>query len=976
MKHLNLHIIIMCLVAYLGSMATASAQSDTVIIKTPAMDVEVGQEICIPFTVENFDSLGGFQFALRWDPETYEYTIRNLGPLPNVRINDSLIHDGSLRVVWTNNDLTGQTLADGDTLMMICFVVQSDRDPEIQLDYQMVPEFIGANPADMRPYKFDLGEISITNLLDCGLIPICEQSVTVQYYDSIEIHAKDLISNIDYMAACHGFDKDSILIAHRGYPGLPSLSFGCDDITIPFTEVDLLRPDGSILCSTKIKWLLSDRYRNCGSRDECAVMAMACPETVAYVMTPMDTFIITPSMLLANYETLSQCRGFSIHDYKVINRNEADATPQSELLFTCENIKLPQNDIAIVGPDGEMCYVNMIWYGQCDNENTKPCNASNQCISSMEVLFEPGTVVSMSDIVADIDNLNACYDPAAYSYKLINLSQPNAEYGDSIVFNCDNIYSPTYVGLVVIDNRLTNPTTTAQVICKTQIDWNIPDNLDNCGNGQRSCIDPSRCTQVSITVDSVFTRMDYTSLLDMTDAPDSCDDVQYSNQYTSLTLEGSNSASSFLIGCVDYAAEQEIPMSVVKQNVNGGTLIIADWCISELSMDSVASVCNPDNVPDGFVPINISNNVALTMELNGNPLTPNGPYQHLMVRTQILDIFNELKPVVSTAIGTQATTLDMVLLSSALINDAADAMVAIAGDIDYSGSLTTKDVIAMRRHILGLEINESIGQPFMIEEQFDRSDLDPFDFDNSFSKYQFDGPSFDRTSLTFEIGVYGDLNNSFVIKSNVRSAESKQILADDRMVKKGESIAIPLQLSEADLQALSLSLSADGLSINRIESDYTGTTLLTNAIDDQHHNLSFFSPGAPKAFKIVVHATALEDGRLSDMINISNDILAEAIYSDLSRDDVELAWTTTLDKGPEEVCYYPNPTAQSLIIEASEHYVGGTAEVYSILGQRLHSADITARHLELPVHELGAKGMILIRIKNDQYQKTFRVEVL
>ncbi len=91
-------------------------------------DVFVGTNVCIPLTVENFDSVAVLQGGIMWDPNqlmftgTQGYALPSMNPFSSFNI-DTLA--GKTSFVWT--DLSGgadpQSLNDGEAIFEICFDV-------------------------------------------------------------------------------------------------------------------------------------------------------------------------------------------------------------------------------------------------------------------------------------------------------------------------------------------------------------------------------------------------------------------------------------------------------------------------------------------------------------------------------------------------------------------------------------------------------------------------------------------------------------------------------------------------------------------------------------------------------------------------------------------------------------------------------------------------------------------------------------
>jgi|GEM_PF-3098733 len=98
-----------------------------IIFTLPTLTANVGDNICAPLTIENFEDMASIGGSVMWDQTVIQYTgTQNYG-LPGLdasSINDGPAASGMLGFVWADpTPATPETLADGATLMEICFEV-------------------------------------------------------------------------------------------------------------------------------------------------------------------------------------------------------------------------------------------------------------------------------------------------------------------------------------------------------------------------------------------------------------------------------------------------------------------------------------------------------------------------------------------------------------------------------------------------------------------------------------------------------------------------------------------------------------------------------------------------------------------------------------------------------------------------------------------------------------------------------------
>jgi hypothetical protein len=79
-----------------------------------------GQIISIPVTVKDFNGISGFQYSISWDPSVLEYVSATDAAL-DMDFGTSQTEQGKLGMLWSTENLSGRTLADGSTVFEIQF---------------------------------------------------------------------------------------------------------------------------------------------------------------------------------------------------------------------------------------------------------------------------------------------------------------------------------------------------------------------------------------------------------------------------------------------------------------------------------------------------------------------------------------------------------------------------------------------------------------------------------------------------------------------------------------------------------------------------------------------------------------------------------------------------------------------------------------------------------------------------------------
>lgn len=136
--------------------------------------IQMGEQVCSPIAVQNFDDIQSMQFAIQWDDSVLSYTgVQNfsglLQPFDGTNVNQTA--PDVLRVSW--NLLTGGvTVPDDHTIFEICFEGIGDCEETTDINFTDDPPiFIEISNGDNEvvPYNLVSGEIEI----------ICECSISL-----------------------------------------------------------------------------------------------------------------------------------------------------------------------------------------------------------------------------------------------------------------------------------------------------------------------------------------------------------------------------------------------------------------------------------------------------------------------------------------------------------------------------------------------------------------------------------------------------------------------------------------------------------------------------------------------------------------------------------------------------------------------------------------------------------------------------
>jgi len=614
-------------------------------------------------------------------------------------------------------------------------------------------------------------------------------------------------------------------------------------------------------------------------------------------------------------------------------------------------------------------------------ENLLDCGLLLICPMNNEYVFSPKMVIHKKDFIDQYDIILRCHDYADEQIKLINMSAPGSLPSDSLIMTCDNVYQNTTIGVVISGTSMTvtdgksTIDTTSFLLCQSHVIFNIPDNIDNCSNTVRSCIDPLRCKTLQIDVSEPTIVIDYNTLLD-TNGFDFCQTFYYSN-YESIAATPDEYPDGFLLTCIDY--QSELPVHVTAEaQLSDNQFFVGEICTSLIEINGIDSACKNDSIYNTEIPVEVKHEVNI-ITINGVPMLQKGPSLYAFTLSELQETNNVIsinKGVNNGLLG--ISTLDMVMQYKILINDENyTAPAAIAADVDLSGSLTTKDIGILRFNILGIIEDEFLHRNFILEKNQVLQGLDYLNFVNDYEDYTFDKIKvIGSNSLSFEIFKYGDLSSALSdYHKNLDIKLPQDIQIQDQFIEEGQNVRIPLSIKSNlidPIVALNLAFTIEGLGLKSIDHSYSGNALI-------HHNvnetlkISYAEMKNEKSFEIELAFEANKSGMLSDMIQLDYSSVNEIVTDGLVATKPVLSFTEIAEG--EDYYIHPNPVSQTLFINSPSNRVGSTVQLYNSIGQLLTSETIKNERHQIDLQKLNAKGLIHVVIFDENDNSSFIIVV-
>lgn len=357
--------------------------------------------------------------------------------------------------------------------------------------------------------------------------------------------------------------------------------------------------------------------------------------------------------------------------------------------------------------------------------------------------------------------------------------------------------------------------------------------------------------------------------------------------------------------------------------------------------------------------------------LNGTVLNDQGLGSYSFDFENLQESGNVIQAVPDVAPLNGTTTLDLVMLHRGLLFEDLTPLQAISADFDRSGSVSTKEVLALRKLILGIKDAPLAGQPFLIRKNANLSGLDMFDFANNYEQYVFDKSEVDGVEeLEFEVFQYANLSEakSEFHKSEIR-ASSLIVNLEDQLVSKGDIVTIPFVLVDevGMIEGAGFKLNHPELELLDVASEEYESSMMINELESFTTVLSYLPYKPTEQLRVELTFKAKTSGQLSELLLLDDNYANELISDDYLLNKMTLNYESS-EGQKEGVFVYPNPVQDALFIDAS-----AAGEVYDItvtdlLGRHIYRGQIQNELIELNPDELNTKGMLLVRVSNEKDQ--------
>ncbi len=318
----------------------------------------------------------------------------------------------------------------------------------------------------------------------------------------------------------------------------------------------------------------------------------------------------------------------------------------------------------------------------------------------------------------------------------------------------------------------------------------------------------------------------------------------------------------------------------------------------------------------------------------------------------------------------------------------------IAADANDDQKISTKDIVILRKLILGKEQNFKGNQKSwrFVPKSFTFDDpLDPFPFAD-YLKYN--GLNENKVDADFNAIKIGDLTGEAYhnLKGTKVRNGAAHFTTKDQTFHRGDVVEMPIKVM--DMKAISggqytLKFNPLVLSFEGVESDVI-------QLDDDNFNFSRLAEGIMNSSWIsantaslqgetlfTIKFTALEDGTLSQVAQINSDMLSAEVYdNDLNVYDIDLRYNNNTDAGNFALYQNkPNPFSNSTTIGFQLPKDGNVKlTVYDMSGKVLKVVEGQFNkgynEINIDQRELNTSGILYYQLDADKNTATRKMVLL
>jgi hypothetical protein len=344
------------------------------------------------------------------------------------------------------------------------------------------------------------------------------------------------------------------------------------------------------------------------------------------------------------------------------------------------------------------------------------------------------------------------------------------------------------------------------------------------------------------------------------------------------------------------------------------------------------------------------------------------------------------------------STLDLVKIQRHILGleDLDSPYKLIAADVNADDDLKASDLLELRKLILGVIIDLPTNESWRFvnaEQELDMElDLSTVNYTIDIENLQED--LIDQNIVAVKVGdVTGNATANLVSKENVevRSSNTLEFLIDEKSVNKGDIVEVDFNANEfKDVFGFQFTFELNGLKFedatsSAIEFSPANVGLLSDRVVTVSYHSGIAKTVAETESVFTVVFTAMEDGQLSEMIEVTSKVTAAEAYlgDELEIRNVSIVIRGDVQSIAENNLYQnePNPFKDETLIKYELARSGPVVfTVTDVAGKTLYTVTREGRKgmntLILDAEALGVTGVLYYTIENKEFTATKKMIIV
>jgi gliding motility-associated-like protein len=155
--------------------------TEDVVFQYECVDGEPGDIVCIPVSTQNFTNISSFQYSMHWNDDILSYqSVQAFGIpfLAQASFGEGNAANGSLGVVWTNDEGLGTSVPNGDVLFEICFEIIGDVGQSTLMTFDGFPTAVEVTDVSAAELPVTFLQCAVNVVNNCPAATITQNSIS------------------------------------------------------------------------------------------------------------------------------------------------------------------------------------------------------------------------------------------------------------------------------------------------------------------------------------------------------------------------------------------------------------------------------------------------------------------------------------------------------------------------------------------------------------------------------------------------------------------------------------------------------------------------------------------------------------------------------------------------------------------------------------------------------------------------------